>query len=115
MLEKLNALTEGHGALGKGRGLITGVIALSLGFLCFLGVLAFHFPQYLTTPGKHKKPSDRAITPVISPRPLPNAPWLSVSAFSFSSMLGVLLICSRSVALQLAQSGRVAWTLDVQP
>jgi hypothetical protein len=26
------------------------VIALSLGILCFLGVLAFHFPQYLPTP-----------------------------------------------------------------
>ena len=54
MLKKLNALTEGHGALGKGRGLITGVIALSLAILCFLGVLAFHFPEYLTTPELRK-------------------------------------------------------------
>jgi NADH:ubiquinone oxidoreductase subunit H len=30
--------------------LVTGTIALTLGTLCFLGVLAFHFPQYLTTP-----------------------------------------------------------------
>ncbi|MDP1953915.1 MAG: sterol desaturase family protein [Polaromonas sp.] len=50
MLEKLNELTESHGALRRGRGLISGVIALSLGILCFLGVLAFHFPEYLTTP-----------------------------------------------------------------
>ncbi len=50
MLEKLNQLTEGHGALKPGHGLISGVIALCLGILCFLGVLAFHFPQYLTTP-----------------------------------------------------------------
>ncbi len=50
MLGKLNELTESHGALRPGRGLISGVIALSLGILCFLGVLAFHFPQYLTTP-----------------------------------------------------------------
>ena len=50
MLEKLNELTESHGALKRGNGLISGVIALSLGILCFLGVLAFHFPQYLTTP-----------------------------------------------------------------
>jgi sterol desaturase/sphingolipid hydroxylase (fatty acid hydroxylase superfamily) len=50
MLEQLNELAESHGALARGRGLKTGVLALSLGFLCFLGVLAFHFPQYLTTP-----------------------------------------------------------------
>ena len=39
MLEKLNELTEGHGALRPGRGLISGIVALSLGILCFLGVL----------------------------------------------------------------------------
>jgi hypothetical protein len=54
MLEKLNEFTEGHGALKPGRGLITGVIALSLAILCFLGVLAFHFPEYLTTPQLRK-------------------------------------------------------------
>jgi sterol desaturase/sphingolipid hydroxylase (fatty acid hydroxylase superfamily) len=50
MLDKLNEFSEGHGALQPGRGLVTGVLALCLGILCFLGVLAFHFPQYLTTP-----------------------------------------------------------------
>jgi sterol desaturase/sphingolipid hydroxylase (fatty acid hydroxylase superfamily) len=54
MLEKLNEFSEGHGALAPGRGLVTGVIALSLGVLCFLGVLAFHFPEYLTTPELRK-------------------------------------------------------------
>ncbi|MGI9215744.1 MAG: sterol desaturase family protein, partial [Hydrogenophaga sp.] len=54
MLDKLNELTEGHGALKPGRGLVTGVLALSLAFLCFLGVLAFHFPEYLTTPELRK-------------------------------------------------------------
>jgi sterol desaturase/sphingolipid hydroxylase (fatty acid hydroxylase superfamily) len=49
-LKQLNELTQSHGALMPGRGLITGIVALSLGILCFLGVLAFHFPQYLTTP-----------------------------------------------------------------
>lgn len=49
-IQKLNRLTESHGALRPGKGLITGVIALSLAVLCFLGVLAFHFPEYLTTP-----------------------------------------------------------------
>lgn len=54
MLDKLNELTESHGALKPGHGLITGVIALSLAILCFLGVLAFHFPEYLTTPQLRK-------------------------------------------------------------
>ena len=49
-LDKLNQLTESHGALAPGHGMISGVIALSLAILCFLGVLAFHFPEYLTTP-----------------------------------------------------------------
>lgn len=38
------------GELKKGTGLLSGVFALTLAILCFLGVLAFHFPQYLTTP-----------------------------------------------------------------
>ncbi|HWI11496.1 MAG TPA: sterol desaturase family protein, partial [Burkholderiaceae bacterium] len=49
-LDKLNKLSESHGALRPGKGLVSGVIALSLAILCFLGVLAFHWPQYLTTP-----------------------------------------------------------------
>jgi sterol desaturase/sphingolipid hydroxylase (fatty acid hydroxylase superfamily) len=53
-LDKLNALTESHGALRAGKGLASGVIALSLAILCFLGVLAFHFPEYLTTPQLRK-------------------------------------------------------------
>lgn len=54
MLDKLNDLAESHGELKPGQGIITGVIALSLGFLCLLGVLAFHFPEYLTTPELRK-------------------------------------------------------------
>ena len=42
-------LTEIHGALQRGNGTVTGVIALVLGMLCFLGVLAFHFSPRLTT------------------------------------------------------------------
>ena len=49
-LTQLRDLTQSHGAMTAGQGLISGVIALSLGILCFLGVLAFHFPEYLTTP-----------------------------------------------------------------
>ncbi|MBB5205608.1 sterol desaturase/sphingolipid hydroxylase (fatty acid hydroxylase superfamily) [Inhella inkyongensis] len=49
-LDKLNRLSESHGALQTGKGMASGVIALGLAILCLLGVLAFHFPEYLTTP-----------------------------------------------------------------
>ncbi|HJV94600.1 MAG TPA: sterol desaturase family protein [Albitalea sp.] len=49
-LEKLNQLSTSHGALKPGHGMVSGVIALGLAILCLLGVLAFHFPEYLTTP-----------------------------------------------------------------
>ncbi len=38
------------GALSAGQGLISTVIALTLAVLSLLAVIAFHFPQYLTTP-----------------------------------------------------------------
>ena len=50
MLDKLRKLAQSHGALRFGPGLISGVVALILSVLCLLGVAAFHFPQYLTTP-----------------------------------------------------------------
>ncbi len=53
-LHKLNELAESHGELRPGHGMISGVIALALAILCFLGVLAFHFPEYLTTPQLRK-------------------------------------------------------------
>lgn len=43
------------GELRKGVGIVSGVWALSLAILCLLGVLAFHFPQYLTTPELRQK------------------------------------------------------------
>jgi sterol desaturase/sphingolipid hydroxylase (fatty acid hydroxylase superfamily) len=54
MLDKLYQLSGSHGSLKTGHGLISGVIALSLAVLCLLGVLAFHFPEYLTTPQLRK-------------------------------------------------------------
>jgi len=54
MLDKLNEFAAGSGALKPGLGIVTGVISLTLGFLCLLGVLAFHFPEYLTTPELRK-------------------------------------------------------------
>lgn len=53
-LDKLNDLAASHGHLRRGNGMVSGVIALSLAILCFLGVLAFHFPEYLTTPQLRK-------------------------------------------------------------
>jgi hypothetical protein len=53
-LRKLNQLTESHGELRRGHGMVSGVIALGLAILCLLGVLAFHFPEYLTTPQLRK-------------------------------------------------------------
>ncbi|RFO98507.1 fatty acid hydroxylase [Rhodoferax lacus] len=50
MLKKLHHLTASTGPLRRGTGLVSGVIALALGVLCLMAVLAFHFPQYLTTP-----------------------------------------------------------------
>ena len=43
-------LLKRSGPLRFGQGMIATVLALSLGFLCLLGVVAFHYPQYLTTP-----------------------------------------------------------------
>jgi sterol desaturase/sphingolipid hydroxylase (fatty acid hydroxylase superfamily) len=48
--DKLNRLAVSHGALRPGKGMVSGVVAFALAALCFLGVLAFHFPEYLTTP-----------------------------------------------------------------
>ena len=49
-LEKLNKLTRGHGSLQPGRGMASGVLALTLAGLALLGVIGFHFPAYTSTP-----------------------------------------------------------------
>lgn len=41
-------------SLQIGQGMISGYIACFLAFLSFLGVIAFHFPEYLTTPELRK-------------------------------------------------------------
>lgn len=53
-IHKLNKLAHSHGPLPTGRGMGSGVVALILAILCFLGVIAFHFPQYLSTPELRK-------------------------------------------------------------
>ncbi|MEM7377044.1 MAG: sterol desaturase family protein [Pseudomonadota bacterium] len=47
---RLFDLLKRHGHLPRGRGRVTGVIALALSCLCLLAALAFHFPSWLTTP-----------------------------------------------------------------
>jgi hypothetical protein len=48
-------ILQNSGELRRGTGMMTGALALTLAFLYLLGVLAFHFPQYLTTPElRHK-------------------------------------------------------------
>jgi sterol desaturase/sphingolipid hydroxylase (fatty acid hydroxylase superfamily) len=49
-VEDTAELLHRSGSMRFGQGVIATVLALSLGFLSLLGVLAFHFPQYLTTP-----------------------------------------------------------------
>lgn len=58
-VSETTGLLKQSGPLKSGDGLASGVIALSLAFLCLLGVVAFHFPQYLTTPElRHKYSPD---------------------------------------------------------
>lgn len=49
------ALLHSSGELKFGQGLIATIVALALGVLCLLGVLAFHYPEYLTTPELRQK------------------------------------------------------------
>jgi sterol desaturase/sphingolipid hydroxylase (fatty acid hydroxylase superfamily) len=49
-LAKLQALLRAEGQLQAGSGMASGIVALALSTLCLLGVFAFHFPEYLTTP-----------------------------------------------------------------
>ena len=55
VLRDTRELLGSSGELEAGRGMITAILALALGGLSLLGVIAFHFPQYLTTPElRHK-------------------------------------------------------------
>ena len=50
MFQRVSGLLKSHGTIVGGTGFLPGVLALFLAVLCFLGVMAFHFPQYRTTP-----------------------------------------------------------------
>lgn len=101
-LDKLNALTESHGPLRAGTGLVSGVVALALGILCLLAVLTFHFPQYLTTP-ELRQSIDIALARQIllgsmvlggvlalANVVLGRARWLSAAAFMFVTLAALM-------------------------
>jgi sterol desaturase/sphingolipid hydroxylase (fatty acid hydroxylase superfamily) len=50
MIDRLLRLLRSHGPIRPGRGLLSGLVGLGLALGSLLGVLAFHFPQHLTTP-----------------------------------------------------------------
>jgi sterol desaturase/sphingolipid hydroxylase (fatty acid hydroxylase superfamily) len=55
VVDETRELLHKSGELSPGKAMVSTAIALSLGFLCLLAVVAFHYPQYLTTPDlRHK-------------------------------------------------------------
>lgn len=50
MFDKVKQLPSASGHLPRGIGMVSGAFSLAVALLCLLGVLAFHFPAYLTTP-----------------------------------------------------------------
>lgn len=54
-IKRTAQMFEQSGDLKPGYGMVSGVIAFSLAILCLLGVVAFHFPEYLTTPELRKQ------------------------------------------------------------
>lgn len=55
VVTETTGLMNQSGELRIGYGMVSGVLALTLGILCLLGVIAFHFPEYLTTPQLRKQ------------------------------------------------------------
>lgn len=64
-VSETTGLLDQSGPLKPGTGLASGVLALTLAFLCLLGVIAFHFPQYLTTPELRKNYSPDVIRHIL--------------------------------------------------
>ncbi len=122
LLHKLRRLSSSHGELQLGNGFASGIIALCLAGLCFLGVLAFHFPQYLTTPELRKAydvgllrqlmywsmvlAGALALFNVIFSR----ARWLAASAFTLIAI--TLLLGGHQVPVQAVPGGTPYIGLD---
>lgn len=50
VISETSSLLNKEGEIKQGYGMASGIFSLCLAILCFLGVIAFHFPEYLTTP-----------------------------------------------------------------
>jgi sterol desaturase/sphingolipid hydroxylase (fatty acid hydroxylase superfamily) len=62
----LVSLARAHGGLNESQGLLSGVLALGLGLLSVLAVLAYRFPAYLTTPELRKNYDPEQLRYVLS-------------------------------------------------
>ena len=49
-IKKGTGMAMSHGEMRRGKGMVSGMIALFLANFCLLGVIALQFPAYLTTP-----------------------------------------------------------------
>jgi len=104
MLDKLNQLAESHGELKPGRGMVTGVIAFGLAALCFLGVLVFHFPEYLSTP-QLRKSYDVALMRQLLFASLVTSGGLALYSICFGRVRWLALAAFALVGLSLALGG----------
>jgi sterol desaturase/sphingolipid hydroxylase (fatty acid hydroxylase superfamily) len=64
-LSRVRAWLRMDGQLRPGRGRLSGTIALALSVLCVLAVLAFHYPEYLSTPELRAKYSVAVLRQVL--------------------------------------------------
>lgn len=87
MLARLRRLLGSNGPLRGGWGLAPGVLGFALAVLALLAVLAFHFPEYLTTPELRRRY---------------DVQWLR------QLLLAALLVAGGLALLQLLM-GRVRW------
>ena len=103
MTEMVDLLGQ-SGPLKPGIGLVSGVIAVTLAFLCLLGVLAFHFPQYLTTPELRQKYSPDIIRHIMFAA-LVISGAISLLNVLFKRNRGINLIAGALVLVSLALGG----------
>ncbi|MEI6025939.1 MAG: sterol desaturase family protein [Betaproteobacteria bacterium] len=110
-LSRLLRLLSSHGELRAGPGLITGVLGLALAVLSVLAVLAFHFPEYLTTPEIRRRYDVELLR-----RLLLGALAVSGSLALFNLMLGrVRWLASITFALVLLAAALGGHAVPVDP
>jgi sterol desaturase/sphingolipid hydroxylase (fatty acid hydroxylase superfamily) len=97
-------LLKQSGPLRAGSGLLSGIIALGLAFLSLLGVAAFHFPQYLTTPELRHEYSPDVIRHVLFAA-LVIAGAISLLNILFKQQRGISAVAGTLVLICLALGG----------